>query len=50
METTAVSREGSEKDYEGKKRESSLSAESSTLLVQPEVDSSASKLKAQHRV
>ena len=50
METAAVSMESSEKDYEGEKRESSFSVESSTLLVQPDVDCSASELKVKHSV
>ena len=50
VEITAVSRESSEKDVEVKKRESSLSVESTRQLVQPEVDSSATELKVKNRV
>ena len=49
METTAVSMESSEKEYydEVKKRASSLSAGSTTQLVQPQIDSST-ELKVKH--
>ena len=40
METTATSRESSEKDVEEKKRESSFLVESSAQLAQPEVECS----------
>ena len=50
VETTAVSRESSEKDVEVKKRESTFSVGSTRPLVPPQVDSSATELKVNDRV
>ena len=50
METADVSTESSEKDVEVNMRAISFSVESTTQLVQSDVDSSATELKVKHRV